>query len=238
MLPNTLLFIPLTPLQTTSGSLPISCWEHPMCGPPFQLAHRHSPPHSMLCTPHSAPNMAGCQYVLPWMVSVSLCRWPVSSCRKPSQPCEIGRKLTNLRTSEHCPRENKWEALSIRPGFEGSREGIHLKNFPKREEKVWNGCIHRTGLRKPQNPWPNWLVKVFLSWSQPVKTGGGVFIKCKTSNARLQRTQKIKEIGYHQRNNNFPVTNPIERWSQNCLTIQNNFLKKAQQATRENRQLN
>lgn len=96
------------------GSSPMRPWECLACGSP-QLAHRYS----QRCTQlHPPPHYLPLAGALLMVASESLCRHPVS---------RAGRKHSNLSLQQHCPRESKWEIVSVQPGFAEGEKADNLK---------------------------------------------------------------------------------------------------------------
>ena len=77
---------------------------HPACNlPPPPLVHKH------LHVPHPVPGSLG---VPPGEESMSLCRWLVSTCRKPVRLCKTGRNTHTLE--QLAPPEGKHEVQFCR----------------------------------------------------------------------------------------------------------------------------
>ena len=106
-----------TMLQTVSGSPPTSYQGSPACRSSrltpntAHVTHTHS--HFVLgpALPSRAEGASFCS------------RLVSKQTQKLAQLCGTERKHTNL-SIQHCPRESKWETVSIQPGFAGSRECI------------------------------------------------------------------------------------------------------------------
>lgn len=148
-----------------------------------------TPPHPILPPlpwPVPAPTPTDGENKPLWMATeqaqkASLTLWSWKKAQKPG-------------ISGHCPRENKWGALSAQHGSSASRGCIYLKNDPARgnEKRGVGASIEK--VCEVWNPLPEWQVKVSFSWSWSVKTGGGdSFFQCEDTHTRLRGAPKIKE---------------------------------------------
>lgn len=144
--------------------------------------------HACACT-HT---MACSQCKFPRVASMKLCRWLVSTCRKPAQLCRIGRKHTNLRIQHHlkakqtkscqhpgrlCRIERMHTILWIPPsrGNKNCGPGIGI-NSEKRSEKAsefLEGLIIGVSpLKTVSKDWKKWWL--LQMWTQQCKTSNNM----------------------------------------------------------------
>lgn len=95
--------------DTSPADLPTGLWAIPIHHVPCMCMHTH--------------NMPCSQCKFPRVASMTLCRWLVSTCRKPAQLCRIGRKHTNLRIQHH-PKA-KQTKICQHPGWLCRIERMH-----------------------------------------------------------------------------------------------------------------
>lgn len=141
------MWILLTTLLTPSGNPPTSCWDY-LIYKYFHLAQRHSE-----CSAHLAyidPHPMVATTALLRAVSVNFCRQLVSMQRSPAQLFRTWRNL-NIH---HCLGQANRKLSTLSQALQDERKHtvlmIHLPT--KKEQELWNRCIHRKGLRKPQKP--------------------------------------------------------------------------------------
>ena len=168
-----------------SGALYTSCLGYSACRR-FQLAHGHTQ-----CT----------IYISPYPLSGSSRDPQMRSARLHSKHTPVAHKHT------HVAGLTRWDWEDIQTwAFQGKQTqhpawmwGIRerhriLRILSKRGNKRHEVGIHRKSPREAQNIHLGWMVKVFLSQSQSVKTGrGDSFFKCKDSNTTLRGKWRRKK---------------------------------------------